>query len=243
MGFECSFNTVRRIDDVNLQDFLLIEKYLTWKNNSWNFEERIGKDGVVIPAPYPTFEIYLTSFMGEEITDCERDFMEEVEGKGQKNQLINKYEEESHDEYSYHKSLEYWCSDGYRYLDEYITSNLKPLDEEYIYYEVDEDFINKSLKWVNKKIDENKLLPYVISECFKENADGSITIIKCDGVIVNNGHTQKRIYTSDREIDDYILVPDSDTDMIKTLESFKECLLEMKTLANDNNLIWYERSW
>lgn len=243
MGFECSINRVKKNrKDLTLRDFYIINTYLDWRDNPWNFETRETIDGGdIIPAPYPTFEKYWNA-------NC--DFIGEFPGEPSQSDVdfYSKVKAENRKEFSFadaSTTVNFWCSNG-RYIDDEITSRLNKINE-YTYEGIDKKFINDMLEWINDELELCNLTPSMITSCYKDNEDGTTTIIPCDGIVVQNPDTgeERRINTSDFDFGELIYIPTKyfDDDEYHTLISLKETLLKLSEIDFEKEIVWYERSF
>lgn len=243
MGFECGISKVKKIrKDYTLEDFLNVNEYLGWKNNTWNFEERETANGEIIPAPYPTYEKYWNAmnmddekvFPGVPKQD-EIDFYQAVYDK---NKEESPYADAS-------TVINFWCSAG-RYFDTDIMDILPRVDEA-TFGPFNKETAEEALKYVESELDSCRLIPAVVYECFKENPDGTKVLIPCDGIVATNieTHEEKKIYTGDDEYCGYIYVPSDGYEETKNsaLTSLEKALIEVNAINFDDELVWYERSW
>ena len=236
MGWDSGFEYTKKFSiETNYNDFNCVETYLTWKNNEWNFQA----------DRYPTFESYVKAFRDE---DDAKNILEtyKIIDESYFNDICKFYNtiKEKNEEYSYNvKNFGTW--DAQKYLDGYICSNLKRVSEN-AYIGIDKEFVEKAREWVERKLEENCLIPTFVNKCYKENDDDTTTIVKCDGLVVDDGHTQRLVYTNDEEYGSLIYVPSAkyNEDEYYCLKQFKEALTKLEILVRDNtNLIWYYRSY
>lgn len=237
MGWDSGFEYTKKFNPFITYDmFNCIETYLIWKNNDLNFKDL-------------TFENYVNTFYDED--DAENilevynnkflnkdDYFEEI------CEFYDNFKNEN-DEFSYSiKNFGTW--DAQQYLDGYICSKLKKVNDN-IYIGVDKKFIEEAQEWVEQKLEENCLVPAAVNKCFKENADDTITITKCDGLVVDDGETQRLVFTNSEYYDNlYMYVPSAkyNEDEYYCLKNFEQALDKLEILVSDNtNLIWYYRSW
>ena len=245
MGFECGFERVKKYNtDFSVSDFFLVDTYLTWRDNPWNFKNMFTKTGeqeMEDTAPYPTFEKYWNShcewvgkYPGEPSLD-EIEFYSAIKNKNQKKEPYASTSE----------TIDFWCSNG-RYIDDEIVSNLEKINE-YTYGPVNDDFIEKMFKWVEGELKECKLVQSLVLECFQKNEDGTKLLIPCDGIVATNPETgdKRFIDTSEEEFGEYIYIPSKyfDEDKFNALNQFKETLFKLSAINQDDELVWYERSF
>ena len=227
MGFECSFNRVKKFKNTTVADFKIINAYLNWKNNPWNFEE----------GHYPTFEKYWNGLVKGWDDDTEYPGEPDMEA-------VAFYDEQPHDEYSYEQTIDFWCSSG-RYIDEFVTQVLQRVDE-YTFIGIDDTFFQKAYKWIEDQLADCNIKPAFITHAFKENEDGTTTLIPCDGIFVEDEEgNQRMINTSDEEWSECIYIPSRyfDEDRWSTLNQFKETIDKLTIMDRDNYLIWYSRGY
>ena len=224
MGFECSFQLVEKYGNVQrVEDWNVVEAYLEWKNNPWNHEE----------GHYPTFEKYWNAF-----------FDSEYPGEPDK-EVVNFYDVPPQGWYSsYATFIDSWCSSGH-YIDEFIVPNLKKVDE-YTFVGIDNEFINKGYKWVDAELEECKLIPVIVTKSFRDNPDGTTTLIPCDGILAEDEDgNQRLINTSAEEWGEYIYIPSKYYDESKhvVLTSFRDALSKLALFNPNDYIIWYSRSY
>jgi len=225
MGFSCGFYSVPKHNDVNtVKKFQVISEYVEWKNNPWNFEN----------DHYPTFEKYWNGF-------CK--WLGEYPGEPNPDDVAFYEHWEKRGKYSLCNEIESWCSSG-RYIDEFITDNLKPIDE-WSYGLIDEKFIEDSLSWVNEEIENCKLIPVYLKCAVRKNDDGTSTMIPCDSIMVEDDDGNIKEFSVNPEWGECIYVPSRgfDEDKEYTLKSFKDALYKMREEVKEGNMVWYSRSW
>lgn len=243
MGFDCSISRVKKFNkDYPLEKFIQVNRYLNWKNNPWNIEERTGSNGEVIPAPYPTYEKYWRANNLEQDkeypgipTQEEIDFYQEIYSA---NQAESTYNDAT-------TTIESWCSSG-RTFDSDIITYLEKIDQ-YTFGPFTPESLKNIIEYVDKELESCKTIPVIISECFKINEDGTKTLIPCDGVIAINTETgeERKIYTSDEYEGEYLYAPTAEfeEDKYYALTSLKEALIKVSSINLEEEFVWYERGW
>ena len=248
MGWDSGFSKINKYENIDIETFYNIKRYIEWKNNPWNFEERTATDGSTIPAPYPTYEKYWSScveVLGDKkfpgIPDL--DLVEKIESNEKT---------ENYGFTDYETDIVSWGTwDSQRILDCFICSNLKEVEglDGMVYGPVTKEFISTALMWVEEELSDNKLIESSVKYCFKDNDDGTISLIPCDGIVAINVETgeERRIYTAFDEEEGcgnvYVQSSEYDDDKIWYLNSFKDALIKMSSMNPDVNLIWYWRSY
>lgn len=240
MGWDSGFDYTKKFNPfINYDRFNCIETYLTWENNEWNFQE----------GRYPTFESYVKAFRDEDdaknILDMyNKEFSNEDDYFKEICEFYNDLSEDNDGFYSYNvRNFGTW--DCQQYLDGWICSNLRKISEN-AYVGVNKKFVEKAQAWVEQKLEENCLVPTYVNKCYKENEDDTTTIVKCDGLVVDDGYSQRLVFTSDEEYGSLIYVPSPkyNEDEYYCLKNFQQALDKLEILVKDDtNLIWYYRSW
>lgn len=248
MGWDSGFSKINKYENIDIETFYNIKRYLEWKNNPWNFEERTATDGSTIPAPYPTYEKYWSScveVLGDKkfpgIPDL--DLVEKIESNEKTENYGFPY---------YETDIVSWGTwDSQRILDGFMCSNLEEVEglDGMVYGPVTKEFILNALMWVEEELSDNKLIESSVKYCFKDNDDGTISLIPCDGIVAINVETgeERRVYSAFDEEEGcgnvYVPSSDYDDDKIWYLNSFKDALIKMSSMDPDANLIWYWRSY
>lgn len=250
MGFDCSISRVKKIrDDYTLEEFIKVNNYLRWKNNSWNFEERKTQSGEVIQAPYPTYEKYWRSNCLDENekfpgipSDEEIAFYQEIYTENLKESSYN----------DAITTIDFWGSGG-RYFDGDLIHILNKVDD-YNFGPFTKDKLNETLEYVNAELEDCKLIPVIINYSYKINngyraplgMGEDIILNKCDGIIAEDVETgnERRIPTNGEE-GELVYVPSRnfDEDKYYALLSLKEVLIKILNIDLDKEFVWYERSW
>lgn len=249
MGWDSGFSKINKYDNIDIKTFYNIKRYLEWKNNPWNFEERVLEDGTKLPAPYPTYEKYWESCIYTSEEDKvfpgipDQDLVDKIQTN--EKVIVDGFT-------CYETDIASWGTwDFQRYLDGFICNNLEKVEclDDQVYGPVTREFITTTLNWVNKELKENRLIESIVNYCYKINPDETISLIPCDGIVALNIETgeERRIYTAFDEGEGcgnvYVPSREYDDDKNYYLNSFKEALIKMSTMDLDNNLIWYWRSY
>lgn len=234
MSWDAGFSKIRKYEGIDLEQFLLIKQYLEWKNNAWNFES---------PDRYPTFEKYWGNYLGKPCPGKPNEDLVKLIEENEKH-------EADYGGIAYDTDINWWGTwDSQRILDGFITDHLTRFDNDGNYYVgIDRTFIEEGMKWVDEQLEDCKLIPVAVIHAYKENKNGDIKLVPCDGLEIKNLETDeiRRIRTNfDEDEIETIYVPSKnfDDDRRYYLESFKETLFKLSQLDLDNELVWYWRSY
>ena len=226
MGYDCSFNAIRRYKDISFEDMQNILNYLEWRKNPWNFED----------DHYPTYEKYWNAFV-KSFYDSEEVFPGEPKDKT----AIHFYEQYLNTNHT----INYWCSIGYECLDEYMTRNLTEVGHTEDWIGIDNDFIKSSYQWACERLNEYELVDlYPINSIKKiENDEDSVILTKIDGVEMKDDNDKVyRIY--DNEYCDSSVHYCSNDERRTCYEGFIQTLDFIKFLYDQGDyFIWFSRSY
>ena len=138
-------------------------------------------------------------------------------------------------------TVNHWCSGGYKYLDEFITSHLNPYDEN-SYTGIDKNFIEKGISWAAQELCKIQLKPVQVLKAYKDENKKIETLMSCDGLEVLDENGNRKFVNISK---DYIFIADGeyDEDRQYVLESFIETLKLIEKMDLENNLLWYFRGW
>lgn len=165
---------------------------------------------------------------------------------------MNKYQDQLK-HYKYHKEgdhertpylINYWCSAGKAYLDDYIISHLEPVfeGEDEFYYGIDIKFVNDAIIWASNELQKVKLEPIEIIKAYTDEKDRIGSLVKCEGLEVLDERGNRRFVNLNSN---YFFVAEKDYDEDKQyiLENFIETMKIISKMDFEKNLIWYFRSW
>lgn len=199
MGYECGFEKVNA-KELSGKEIIEINNYLMWKDNPWNFTSN----------NYPTYESWWNAFVKED---------------------DKKYPgEPKNAQYEYHNfmdNIEYWCSSGF-YIKDFIISNLKNIEGTGYYEGIDEQFVEKALKWAKEKLEENKLIRGNIVSSYKNNKEINVVLENGESILLEAG--------------DEIYIPYShyNSEEVETLKSFIKALKKIKNELKMSTVLFYE---
>ena len=138
-------------------------------------------------------------------------------------------------------TVNYWCSAGKQYLDDFITSHLSVFDEN-AYIGIDKEFIEKGISWAAQELCKIQLKPVQVLKAYKDENKKIETLMSCDGLEVLDENGVRKFINISK---DYIFISDEeyDEDRQYVLESFIDTLRLLDKIDLKENLVWYFRSW
>jgi hypothetical protein len=155
--------------------------------------------------------------------------------------------------YKYHKegnydrvpyTINYWCSAGKTYLDDYITAHLEPVfnGEEEFYYGIDLKFVNDAIIWASNELQKVKLEPIEVIKAYTDEKDKVGSLVKCEGLEVLDEYGNRKFISTESN---YFFVAEKDyyEDRQYVLENFIETMKIISKMDFEKNLIWYYRCW
>ena len=90
-------------------------------------------------------------------------------------------------------TVNYWCSGGYKYLDEFITSHLNPYDEN-SYTGIDKNFIEKGISWAAQELCKIQLKPVQVLKAYRDENKKIETLMSCDGLEVLDENGNRKLW-------------------------------------------------
>jgi len=195
--------------------------YFEWKNNHWNFElnENSGK------APYPTFKEYWTAF-------CDGEFPGEPS-------------EECKFFYSRIGEpilIDYWCSYGREYLDDYIITHFDETSKGSECYLFELDYLYSIMQWADGEYDSSELKSVVPTKSVKIVDDESELMTVINGVVVEDNDGES--YTCYKDYDDDLLFYCKNKDKYYCFDKLISALKTVEVLKKTGDYyVWFERSY
>ena len=214
MGLDFGFNKAKRYKDSSVEDVLRVRRYIDWKN--WH-------------SNHYTLEEYLAEF-----SDCtalpEKD-------------VIDFYMNEEKENGECYENIGNICGWDNSEFSAAIAEDLRESSFEGIYVGVTKEFCERTLSWIDYRLEKNRLIPVTVAGGIYINNSGERVIADLEQLLVCDENDEQKIFDLNDGITIFIPSREYNEYKLSALKNLRNIILEIQEIDLDQYCIWYYVSY